>query len=172
LRDPSGGLFLEGFNDARQFECFGVPDAVTPVEFMEMGDAEAVKTEDLLTEPLVVADEQRLRAGPGVGDLQHLQEGGHIFIQVGLVVEDLHEVKDHIGFGNLELFKEGFEVIVDSQEGDLVTQSQQGAVDVILGVHVLWVGELLFEVVAALCDVRHVKEHENLEVFLHSGPLG
>ena len=95
-----------------------------PVAGGEAGRPDAVEGEDLLGQCLVLRKEERLRTGPGVGQLEQVEEGGDVRLLGVVAGVGLGEVEDEIRFETREVQERAL-VVQLVEEGVVAVRAQR-----------------------------------------------
>ena len=135
---------------------------------MEARSAQAVKAQNLPAQALVIAQEQRSRTGAGVRDFQHLDQRRDVLVPLRDLVEGFQQVEDHVGLEFAHLVQQWPHVGIQAQQSYFVAVFQQGAVNVVLGVAVVGIGEFFGVIVVAAHGIRHVKNQQHAQAFTHA----
>ena len=138
------------------------------VKGLKVWNLDPVKTKELAVQLLVIAQVQRVGRRTRKWNADHFQQGGDILFQMRFSVEDFHQVKDDIRSILPDLFEKSSQIIVNSQQAHIVVILQQGAMDIILGIHVIGVREFLGVIVSPRTVIRTAEQHQDLCSSTHS----
>ena len=126
---PSEASERSGFTNSGIRRLPPVSNAAWREKTAKRGIEDVLEGQELLGEPLVLAEVELARAAAGVAHAQQLEQAGDRDVAEDVVAEHLHQVEDEVGLAAREPGDEPLDVAVDAEDGDPVPQAAEGAGD-------------------------------------------
>jgi hypothetical protein len=130
LRDPHRGILVERLDDQRKAHVARPLRGLTARADEEMRDAQPLVGEHHLGQGLVARQHQSRGRGAGVGQTQHLQDGGHPVVQRGEVAKMLGHVEHDVHGRGPQSCHQRIEISAEAEEPDLVPQTPERPRDI------------------------------------------
>ena len=123
--DAERGVGAERLDEERHPQIAAGLERLLPGEDREPGIEDVLERQELLGEPLVLAEIELAGAAAGVLEAEQIEQAGDGNVAEDVVAEHLHEIEDQVRLAAGQPGDQPLDVAVDAEDGDPVPQAPE-----------------------------------------------